>query len=210
MRAGRGRLCAADLPREVSVTARAMLLGLGLLCAAPVMALGMSGTAIAPTYYYAGYTPTVLNYAASKGGMLTQVMGNPFQQVDRDQLNSEINGVMARSHFGPRLPFISKAPADFASPYRVVLLFDPAQAITGYQLCTYDGRPAAANPGGTVRVHAALCANEKPLSSVSGEVGGVASPSDRAFKQLIGQMTVLLFPPRTNPGGHRNDSEFFS
>ncbi len=190
------------------MTARAMLLSLGLLCTAPAAALGMSSTAIAPTSYYAGYTPTVLNYAATKGGMLTQVVGNPFQQVGRDQLNSEINGVMARSHFGPRVPFISEAPPDFASPYRVVLLFDPVQSITAYQLCTYDGRPPAANPGGSVRVHAALCANEKPLSSVSGQVGGVASPSDPAFQKLIGQMTVLLFPPRRNPGGSRRDSEF--
>lgn len=190
------------------MTARAMLLSLGLLCAVPAAALAMSATAIAPAYYYAGYTPTVLNYAAAKGGMLTQVVGNPFEQVNRDQLNSEINGVMAQSHFGPHLPFMSEAPADFASPYRVVLLFDPVQTITGYQLCAYDGQPAATSPGGTVRVHAALCANNKPLTAVSGEIGGVSSPSDPAFKQLIGQMTVLLFPLRPSPGGNRRNSQF--
>ncbi len=165
-----------------------------LWAAAPACAT--SDVVIAPTSYYPGYTPTVLNYAATRGGMLTQVRGNPFEQATEEQLGSEIARVMASSHFGPRSPFITTAPDDFASPYRVVVVFDPAQTVSSYKVC--DGRydAAAARRDGTVRAHAVLCANEKPLTAVSGQARNVETPGDANFRQLIGQMSILLFPPR--------------
>ena len=169
-----------------------------LLALAPACAT--SDVVIAPTFYYPGYTPTVLNYAATKGGMLTQVRGNPFEQVTDEQLESEIARVMASSHFGPRLPFITTAPDDFASPYRVVVVFHPAQTVSSHKVC--DGRQdsAADRPNGIVRVHAVLCANEKPLTAVSGQARNVETPRDAKFRQLIGQMSILLFPPKVDRG----------
>ncbi len=171
---------------------------------AAASACAMSDVVIAPTSYYPGYTPTVLNYAATKGGMLTQVRGNPFEQATEEQLESEIARAMASSHFGPRVPFITTAPDDFASPYRVVVVFDPAQTVSSNKVC--DGRQdsAADRPNGVVRVHAVLCANEKPLTAVSGQARDVETPGDAKFRQLIGQMSILLFPPR---GPHRDSNQ---
>ncbi len=185
---------------------RTFLLIGGLLALAPACA--MSDVVVAPTFYYPGYTPTVLIYAATKGGMLTQVRGNPFEQVTDEQLEREIARVMASSHFGPRLPFITTAPDDFASPYRVVVVFDPAQTVSSYKVC--DGRQdsAADRPEGVVRVHAVLCANEKPLTAVSGQARNVETPGDAKFRQLIGQMSILLFPPKSDRGDRQDRGIF--
>ena len=185
---------------------RTFLLIGGLLTLAPACA--MSDVVIAPTFYYPGYTPTVLSYAATKGGMLTEVRGNPFEQATQEQLESEIARVMASSHFGPILPFITTAPDDFASPYRVVVVFDPAQTVSSYKVC--DGRQdsAADRPEGVVRVHAVLCANEKPLTAVSGQARNVETPGDAKFRQLIGQMSILLFPPKSDRGDRQDRGIF--
>jgi hypothetical protein len=188
------------------VKLRTFLLIGGLLALAPACAI--SDVVIAPTSYYPGYTPTVLNYAAAKGGMLIQVRGNPFEQATDEQLQSEIARVMASSYFGPRLPFITTAPDDFASPYRVVVVFDPAQTVSSFKVC--DGRQtsAADRPEGMVRVHAVLCANEKPLTAVAGQARDVETPGDANFRRLIGQMSILLFPPNLDRGDRRDRGIF--
>ncbi len=110
---------------------------------------------------------------------------------------------MESSHFGPKIPFITQAPDNFASPYRVVVVFDPVQAVTASNVCR-GGR--GYGPGvdpvpipGVVRLHAVLCANKLPLTSVSAQVNGADGPSDLRFRQLVGKMTIILFPPRRAP-----------
>lgn len=164
--------------------------------------------AVAPTFYYPGYTPSILNYAASQGGMLTEVVGNPFQDGDQERLARGVADVMATSHFGPRLPFFTKAPDDFASPYRVVVVFDPAATVSAYKVCAY-GFETASTKDDVVRAHTVLCARDKPLSAASGEVRGAASPEDPDFRRLIGQLALVLFPTRPEPNQNR-DAQFFN
>ena len=58
--------------------------------------------------------------------------------------------------------------------------------------------------GEAVRVHAALCAGESPLTGVSGRVTGAAGPTDPKFGRLISQITTNLLPP-FNPDRRDND-----
>ncbi len=148
---------------------------------------------LSPTSFYAAYTPTVLNYAATHGGILTEVTGNPFDAPQED-LEQAVTQSMTGSHFGPRVAFVTTPPEEFSSPYRAVLVFDAAQHHPELKLCRFDH---GINPqtGDKVRVHAALCANESPLTAVSGEVGEASDPGDPRFRQLIRQITVNLFPP---------------
>lgn len=181
----------------------------GFLAAGATSACATGAVVVSPLDYYPGYTPTVLNYAATQGGMLTEVVGNPFEQDSQEQLERTITRTMATSHFGPRLPFITTPPEDFASPYRVVVVFDPAQNVNEYKVCRYESEPAAAaRKNGIVRVHAVLCANEKPLTAVSGQVGGVESPGDPRFRRLISQMSLVLFPPYDPNRGDGRDIDF--
>ncbi len=169
---------------------RKLLLALVLL--SPT-ACSTNTVVLSPTSFYAAYTPTVLNYAATHGGILTEVTGNPFDAPQED-LEQAVTQSMTGSHFGPRVAFVTTPPEEFSSPYRVVLVFDAAQNHTNLKLCRFD-HGIDPQTGEKVRVHAALCANESPLTAVSGEVGEASDPGDPRFHQLIRQITVNLFPP---------------
>jgi hypothetical protein len=135
-----------------------------------------------------------LNYAAAHGGIWTQVVGNPFD-APKEDLERTIAHVMAISHFGPHVPFVITRPENFVSPYRVILLFDNRRGYTTVKLCSQD--PSTFEPAwnGKLRIHAALCANEKPLTSVFGHIASADDPNDPRFRKLIGQITHGLFPP---------------
>jgi hypothetical protein len=153
---------------------------------------------LSPTSFYGAYYPTVLNSAAASGGMLVEVVGNPFDAPKTD-LESAITSAMTGSHFGPPVRFVTTKPEGFTSPYRIVLVFDDTRNYTEAKLCKEGTSIEPGSGGQYVRVHAALCAAEQPLTGVNGRVGGVTgavtSPDDRKFRQLISQMTTNLLPP---------------
>ena len=150
---------------------------------------------------------TVLNYAATHGGILVEVVGNPFD-APSDDLEHAITGAMRGSHFGQSVAFVTEAPEDFVSPYRVVLLFDAGAGPGDIRLCRSDPDSFETRPGEVVQVHAALCAKQKPLTSLSGRVSAPDGPEDPRFVRLMRQLTLNLFPP-ANPDRRSSDHEFF-
>ena len=70
-----------------------------LLLAGLAPACGTDIVVLSPTSFYAAYSPTVLNYAATHGGILVEVVGNPFD-APSDDLEHAITGAMRGSHFG--------------------------------------------------------------------------------------------------------------
>ena len=178
---------------------RKSILGFALLSAT---ACSSDPTVLSPTNFYAAYTPTVLNYASTRGGMLTEITGNPFD-VPQEDLDRAITQAMRGAHFGPTVDFITTPPEDYTVPYRVVMVFDAAQGHTEAKLCRSEPgiKPQT---GDRVRVHAALCAKESPLTGVSGSIVEADGPDDPRFRRLIRQITTNLFPP-DNPD--RRDSD---
>jgi hypothetical protein len=187
---------------------------------------------LSPTNFYIAYTPTVVNSAAGSGGILVEVIGNPFDAPQAD-LERTITSAMTGSHFGPPVDFVTTPPEDFRSPYRIVMVFDAAQAYGEAKLCR-EGRSivpsagdqdgaaeqgtgdqgtgdqgAADQSGQVVKVYAALCAGQGPLTGVNGRVGEVTGLDDPKFRQLISQLTTNLLPP-FNPDRRDGGSEFFS
>ncbi len=182
---------------------RKLLLVFALLSAT---ACSTNNVVLSPTSFYAAYTPTVLNYAATHGGILMEVVGNPFDAPQKD-LEQAITQSMTGSHFGLKVAFATTPPEEFASPYRVVMVFDAAQNHTDSKLCRFD-HGIDPQTGDKVRVHSALCAKDKPLTAVSGEVADASGPGDPRFRQLIRQITVNLFPP-FNPDRRDSDRGIF-
>lgn len=174
---------------------------------------------LSPTNFYIAYTPTVVNSAAASGGILVEVVGNPFDAPQAD-LERTITSAMTGSHFGPPVNFVTTPPEDFRSPYRIVMVFDAAQAYGEAKLCR-EGRsiePSGAvdqgdgeggGGGKVVKVYAGLCAGQGPLTGVNGRVGEVTGLDDPKFRQLISQLTTNLLPP-FNPDRRDGGSEFFS
>jgi hypothetical protein len=176
------------------------------LVAGVVPGCATDAVVVSPTSFYAAYTPTVLNYAATHGGMLVEVAGSPFD-APRPELERAIVGAMTGSHFGPAVAFVTTPPEDFASPYRVVLVFDAAPAYSDHTLCGAALGVLEARTEDPLRVHAALCAGSKPLTTLRGQVSGVAGPEDPRFHALIRQITLNLLPPY-NPDRRDSNRRF--
>jgi len=177
-----------------------------VVLAGSVAACANADVVLSPTSFYGAYTPTVVNYSATSGGMLVEVVGNPFD-APKDDLEQAITGAMTGSHFGPRVNFLTTTPEDFRSPYRIVLVFDSTQGYTQSKLCS-ESQSIQPEPGDTVRAHAALCAADSPLTGVTGQVRDVTDPSDPKFRQLISQITTNLLPP-SNPDRRDSDRGVF-
>ncbi len=182
-----------------SLLSLVILAGTGAACTS-------TGVVLSPTSYYGAYTPSVLNYSATSGGILVEVIGNPFDAPKAD-LERSITGAMTGSHFGQQVDFVTTPPEDFRSPYRIVMVFDSTQGYTQAKLCA---RTETIQPevGESVTAHAALCAADQPLTGVTGWVSDVTGPDDPKFGRLIAQMTTNLLPP-SNPDRRSGDHGIF-
>ncbi len=170
------------------------LAALGLTgCDTAVM---VSNEHVTPAWY-----PGYLNYTASRGGMLVEVIGSPFENVPQDQLEQAVAEVMEGSHFGPQMPFFTEPPEGFNSPMRLRVLMNPAAATSGKLLCENPNQPQQKQAGRTSAL-AAFCLLEDRLSTARGVVAEAKGPDDPRFRALMRQLSVLLFPgTNTKPGG---------
>ncbi len=184
---------------------RRTLLTLVILAAAGT-ACSNSDVVLSPTSFYVAYTPTVLSNAATTGGVLVEVIGNPFDAPKGD-LERAITAAMTGSHFGPHVDFVTTPPEGFRSPYRIVMVFDSTQGYTQIKLCGQTGS-IAPGAGESVKVHTALCAADKPLTGLWGRVRDVSGPDDPKFRRLISQITTNLLPP-FNPDRRDSDRGIF-
>ncbi len=183
--------------------ARYASLALGAVLAGSLAACA-GNPQIAYTYVSDVYTPGFLSYAAKRGGMLTEVVGNPFQ-ADKARLDSQVTDSFEASHFGPELPFFTEPPEDFRSSYKVVVLFNAAPYANAARLCSDPERPqrTAEQYGTTVYVLAAFCSSETRVTSAGGSLAGAKGPDDPAFRRFMGQLSLQLFPPRAPDGNDR-------
>ncbi len=142
----------------------------------------------------ASYRPSMLSYAAGQGAMKTEIIGNPFVG-SKDELDRVVTSSMTGAHFGPLLAFATSVSPQNKSPYRVVVIFNPTGGYGSGRLCSgpvdFSGAPSE-----PVRVAAAFCASSRPVTYTSGSVSGVDAPTDPAFRALIRQIAIVLFPLR--------------
>ena len=193
-----------SMAKEIRVF-RKSILSLAVLTLA-ISACSSDTVVLSPTSYYAAYTPSVVNNAAVAGGMMVEVVGNPFD-IPKDELESAVTGAMTGSHFGPAVNFLTTAPDGFRSAYRIVILFDPTQNYTENKLCK-ESQSLQPGTGENVKAHAALCAKGSALTGVSGRVGDVTGIDDPKFRRLISQITTNLLPP-SNPDRRDGRSGIF-
>ena len=151
------------------------------------------------------YEPRMLAYPASRGGMYTEVTGNPFQ-TEKAMLDREVTDAFEIAHFGPKLSFFTEVPPEGAPGFRTVVLFNPARNATAKHLCSDPARPQEEYPPGTVRVMGALCNSEARLTSATGYVKGAEGPNSQAVRRLLQQLGLSLFPPAPGVRGEDNDA----
>lgn len=141
-----------------------------------------------------GYQPQQFGYAAGGRDLKVDVQGNPFA-IPQDEFAALVTNAMQGAHFGQPTNFTS-SPGDSArADYRVRLLFNGAG--TGRIVCA--GEPAMIDPSpnrGDVRLLAAFCHNQDPLSYLTAHVSGLQDAHDPAFRDFVRQVTSNLFPPQ--------------
>ena len=168
--------------------------------AAALLLTACADTAVLDNSYVSdAYNPYLLSYAAKRGGMMTEIVGNPFA-VNKEEVDRSVTDTFRDHHFGPELDFIA-TPSDVATgdereAFRVVVLFNPAINANPARLCETPARPQEPAPD-RVAVLAAFCSTDTRVTSATGSVTGVTSPDDPAFKRLMRQLALELFPPRS-------------
>ena len=187
---------------------KAMRVSFDVLLGGFLLAGGLAACAgsIVDSPYTGTYDPSMLRYVAGKGALYTQIVGNPFN-ASKDKVESVVTGTMFGAHFGPDVRFTTTRDPGNPSPYSVVLLFNPAPSVTATQLCKDPDPRLATAASGETRVMLAFCASGYRETSVTGRISGVTDPDDAAFRALIRQMTVQLFPPK-NPNLIDGGSDF--
>ena len=166
-----------------------------------------SGTSrISHTYVSDHYRPQDLGYAAARGGMLTEITGNPFD-APKEALDETVTTAMEESHFGPELDFFTEPPEGYSSAYRVVVLFNPARSANGAKLCSDPARPQEERQG-SVAVLASLCSTDTRINTAGGSLAGATGPDDPAFQHFMRQLSLELFPPQS-PMGRDPEDAFF-
>ncbi len=171
--------------------------------AASTLAACASG--VQPAIVTASYDTSILQYIDSRGGLPTDVTGNPFSAPD-EQVHTVVRETMARSHFGPKFPFLAEKPQGFGSAYRMVVVLNPAPGTAYHKVCTGPATAQTDKPaGGEVRVAAALCAKDRMITSTEGRVAGASGPDDPAFIAVIAQISHALFPLRDEKDQDRMD-----
>ena len=179
-------------------------ISLGLLLSAGLAACS-DAPVIAYSYVSDSYRPQELSYAAARGGMLTEITGNPFD-APKAALDSRVTETMEQAHFGPELDFFTEPPEGYSSAYRVVVLFNPAPGANGAKLCSDPARPQAKRDG-SVGVLASLCSTDTRINTASGSLAGAPGPDDPAFQDFLRQLSLQLFPPQFQNQNDR-DSDF--
>lgn len=184
--------------------AKEITLAAGLLT---LLAGCSQATTIPHSYIRDSYHPAHLGYIAGRGGMMTQVVGNPFD-APQPAVEAAVTESMQASHFGPQMPFFTEPPAGYKpSSYRTVVLFNPAPGAAPARLCQQPDQPQDPRSG-RVGVLAAFCNGPIRVTSAGGSIGAAEGPDDPAFRSLLRQIALLLYPPQ--PGDMRgNDRDAF-
>ena len=144
------------------------------------------------------YDRSVVTHASSGGAFPLVVHGNPFPGLPQRQAVDTVARDMRLPGWFPQVPF---APAPVASAprgdYRLVLVFNPAQPVSGADACGDLSQVpvAASRPSGETTLRAAFCTRDEPISDTRARAAS-AGPGSPAFRQLLNQVSVTVFPER--------------
>lgn len=167
----------------------ASLVGIALIAGA--LAACADAVTVRPTYV-GSYHPSMLTYQARQGAMKTEIFGNLFS-APKATLDNAVTGAMSGSIFGRPVQFATAVPPENRSPYRVVMVVNPAKSMASDELCQTSDYPTG-GPASTLRMEAAFCANGQALTATGGTVAGVQSADDPKFRTLVRQIALALFP----------------
>ena len=141
-----------------------------------------------PAYDYGEF------FAATDGRNFQVIMaGEPFPGLPPAQVKRALLPIMQAAKPRPNLTFTYVPPPEPTSPnYRMVLVFDAANDLTGAAVCAGEIRhkpPVASRP---FNVFAIYCRNDQALTFTTAWTNA-PGPDDPRVQALFGQLFLVLF-----------------
>jgi hypothetical protein len=176
---------------HLSVTRAPVLLAALLLAACMSSTVPVIGGAdYAPQYDFSEF------YAATNGKTFRVIVaGNPFPQLNQQEMQRRLLPVMQASRPRPRLTFTYDVPAELPRPdYRLVLVFDAANDLSAARVCAGEFRlqPRRPETAGRFAVFGVYCRNDQALSQATATTPATG-PEDPRVGQLLQQLFLVLF-----------------
>ena len=174
--------------RRAPTLAIASLFFAGLAACAGAPIVGMADTA--PTYDRNELA------AVSSGGneLRVVVQGDPFGAGEAATADATV-AAMQGNVIGIPVRFALDPKQESSPPTRVVVYFNPRNMRGSESICAPNGAVAGGrSTDGKLSVTAAWCQSNFKKSSVSGRVSEATSLNSEAFRKLIAQTTLSLFP----------------
>jgi hypothetical protein len=134
-------------------------------------------------------------YAAAGRDLHVVIVGNPFGG-DQDAFETAVTDAMQGRHWGQATNFTTTPGDDARLSFRVVLIFDPPPGMNAARQCREEALAVQTVPADSqIELSAAFCSGDSARTRIRGRVSGAKGPQDRAFRELVGQVTNGLFPP---------------
>jgi hypothetical protein len=133
------------------------------------------------------------DYAARFGAIRVEVLGETFG-VPPDRFASLVVAQMREAgHHPEKTMFTTEASRETDPRFKIVMMFNPATAVSGDGLCN-GAQQREPRPAGSVKLLAAFCGGNALISESAGRAGRITRVEDPQFHQLVEAVTQGLFP----------------
>ena len=181
------------IPR--SVHARPMV-PMGLIAAAALAIAGCAqGVIVYAPVNQQLYADGDFESATLSGELRTEVYGSLFGQGGSGgPVAAATTRAMKGANRGKEVVFTPSPKGNGSGGYHVVMLFNPQRAVAPEEICAGADRLAAKPRRGSVYLLSGFCLHDTLLSTAGGRISGLSGPDDPAFRALVRQVTLSLFP----------------
>ena len=171
--------------------------GLFSLSAIAGLLAGCTGVVTSPAHIDSSYEPSMLAYAVKEGPVYTEIVGQPYRDSG-DGFQSIVTQSLREAQItGRRMEFVSeREQASQRSPYRVVVLFNPAPWANPRRICENPEQPMREPDPAKVRAMVAFCNGDYPLATITGHAPA-DSPQAPQFASLFHQVALEIFSTRS-------------
>lgn len=140
------------------------------------------------------YSPEYAGYVASRGPIPTVVHNDPFGPAADADLVARIPvpGFLGKASFA------AAGGTEVLAHDRLVMAFDPMPGTGSLHLCREARVAPGTAAGGRTRVLAVLCRGTHPTSEATLSAPRPASLDAPAFRELLSQIALAVFPTQRN------------
>jgi hypothetical protein len=133
----------------------------------------------------------------------TVILGDPFN-MPKAEFDAAVLASMKGRNFGPTLNLSTNPKQEDSRKRHVVIAFNITEAIDADDVCRgLTTTTKLQQAAGDMTVTGVYCAGNLPLTQATARAGQVTGIDSEQFNNLMGQLTIALFPAR----GRRNRSQ---